>query len=369
MDRLLFVDDEPFVLRALRRTFEVEGFEVATATRPAEALELLRSGQEFQVIGSDYRMPDMNGAEFLQQARALSPQSYRLLISAVEEFGAAVDAINRGEIHRLIPKPWDRDEVVAIVRGACEDYHLRRRYQEMTALLHSKNAALEAVNRELEERIQAHTAGMLSAFAAVLDGRAAESAHSARTAAWCKRLAQQVGFPVAEIATLERAALVHDVGKLCLPEVLSTKSGPLSEAEWAEMKRHPELGYRLLAGIPFLREARKIVLQHQERFDGSGYPLGLRGQEIVPAARVFHVAEAYEAMLEPRSYRPARTAEEARAEIARCSGTQFDPAMVAAFQAIPAAEWDEAGRAAAPPPLPQDPTLDELRRRAQAGTL
>lgn len=369
MDRLLFVDDEPFVLRALRRTFEVEGFEVATASRPAEALEMLRSGQEFQVIGSDYRMPEMNGGEFLQQARALSPQSFRLLISAVEEFGAAVDAINRGEIHRLIPKPWDRDELVAIVRSAAEDYHLRRRYQEMTALLHNKNAALEAVNRELEQRIQSNTAALVGALAGVLDGRAAEHAHSTRTAAFCKRLAAQMGMPSGEIATLERAALVHDVGKLGLSPGLASKPGPLGEAEWAEMKRHPELGYRMLAGIPFLEDARKIVLQHQERFDGTGYPLGLKGPQILLAARIFHVAEAYEAMREARSYRAARTADEARAEIAGCSGTQFDPEVVAALQAIPSAEWEEVGAQAAQAAPPGDPPLDELRRRALAGAL
>ena len=153
MDRLLFVDDEPFVLRALKRTFELEGFEVVTAQKPADAVDLLRNGGEFVVIGSDYRMPDMNGAEFLQRARELSPKSYRLLISAVEEFHAAVDSINRGEIYRFVPKPWDRDDLLAIVRAAVEDYHLRRNYQEMTALLHNKNAELSALNKCLEDRV------------------------------------------------------------------------------------------------------------------------------------------------------------------------------------------------------------------------
>ena len=157
MDRLLFVDDEPFVLRALKRTFELEGFEVVTAQRPADALELLQKDKGFVVVGSDYRMPEMNGADFLHRARELSPQSYRLLISAVEEFHAAVDSINRGEIYRFVPKPWDRDDLLVIVRGAVDDYHLRRNYQEMTALLHSKNAELSALNRNLEERVVERT--------------------------------------------------------------------------------------------------------------------------------------------------------------------------------------------------------------------
>src|SRR5229473_2274721 len=189
MDRLLFVDDEPFVLRALKRTFELEGFEVVTAHRPADALDLLRKEPGFVVIGSDYRMPEMNGAEFLQRARDLAPQSYRLLISAVEEFHAAVDSINRGEIYRFVPKPWDRDDLLTIVRGAVDDYHLRRNYQEMTALLHSKNAELSALNENLERRVVERTHDLIEALVTALDRRGAEAVHSRKVAAFCVRLA------------------------------------------------------------------------------------------------------------------------------------------------------------------------------------
>ena len=367
MDRLLFVDDEPFVLRALKRTFEMEGFEVATATRPLDALALLRSGEEFQVIGSDYRMPEMNGAEFLQQAREVAPQSFRLLISAVEEFGAAVDAINRGEIHRLIPKPWDRDELVSIVRIAAEDYHLRRRYAEMTALLHSKNAALEAANRDLEQRVQDSTSGLVLSLVGALDQRGAETVHSRRAALWCLRLGAQLHLPPGELAALERAAMLHDIGKVGVPDAVLAKRGPLTPEEWAVMKRHPEIGYRLLAGVPFLRDARKIVLQHHERFDGTGYPLELRGTQILRAARVLHLVEAYDCIRHPRPYREMRTDAETREELLRCSGQQFDPEVVAAFGIIPRAEWDDtiAGVAGGP----ADPPLDELRRLALTGAL
>ncbi|GAC1347015.1 MAG: response regulator [Myxococcales bacterium] len=369
MDRLLFVDDEPFVLRALKRTFEMEGFEVVTASHPAEALATLKAGKEFQVIGSDYRMPEMNGAEFLQQAREIAPQSYRLLISAVEEFGAAVDAINRGEIHRLVPKPWDRDELVSIIRGAVEDYHLRRRYSEMTALLHNKNATLEAMNRDLEQRVQDGTSSLVAALVAALDQRGAESVHSRRAALWCKRLGEQMGVPPSELNTLERAAMLHDVGKVGVPDAVLSKTSALDEAEWVQMRRHPEIGYRLLGSVPFLADARKIVLQHHERFDGAGYPLQLAGTQILRTARVFHLVEAYDSIREPRPYRVAKSDAEARAEIARCSGTQFDPEVVAAFQAIPRAEWEQIPTRLGGPAAIEDPPLEELRKRALAGAL
>src|SRR5206468_4308168 len=171
------------------------GFEVVTAERPADALELLQKGPGFVVIGSDYRMPEMNGAEFLQRARELAPKSYRLLISAVEEFHAAVDSINRGEIYRFVPKPWDRDDLLAIVRAAVEDYHLRRNYQEMTALLHTKNAEHSALNKCLEDRVGERTRDLLEALVTAVDQRCAEAVHSRKVAAYCMRLGREMQLP------------------------------------------------------------------------------------------------------------------------------------------------------------------------------
>jgi response regulator RpfG family c-di-GMP phosphodiesterase len=358
MDRLLFVDDEPFVLRALKRTFELEGFEVVTAHRPADALELLRNGPGFVVIGSDYRMPEMNGAEFLQRTRDLAPQSYRLLISAVEEFHAAVDSINRGEIYRFVPKPWDRDDLLAIVRGAVDDYHLRRNYQEMTALLHGKNAELSALNKNLEHRVVERTHDLIEALVTALDQRGAEAVHSRKVAAFCMRLGRELALPAADLAVLEQGALIHDVGKIGIPDSILLKNGTLTPEEWTEMKRHPELGYRMLANIPFLDHPRRLVLMHHERFDGKGYPLGLAGEQIPLPARVLHLSEAYESMAGGRSFRAARPAADVRQEISRCAGTQFDPAVVSAFLRIPAPEWEEIGRAAVPPNPPEQSLTD-----------
>jgi response regulator RpfG family c-di-GMP phosphodiesterase len=360
MDRLLFVDDEPFVLRALKRTFELEGFEVVTALKPAEALELLRTGGQFVVIGSDYRMPDMNGAEFLHRARELSPQSYRLLISAVEEFHAAVDSINRGEIYRFVPKPWDRDDLLAIVRAAVDDYHLRRNYQEMTALLHAKNTELSALNKNLEDRVSERTRDLLEVLVTALDQRCAESVHSRRVAAFALRLGRELQLPEAELTVLHQGALIHDIGKMAVPDSILVKGGGLLAEEWAQLKRHPELGYRMLANIPSLDQARRLVLTHHERFDGGGYPLGLAGEQLPLSARILHVCEAYESMTAGRSFRPARGDAEVRVEIERCAGSQFDPLVVAAFLRIPDLEWLAVGRNAVPATSPT-PTLEQLK--------
>jgi response regulator RpfG family c-di-GMP phosphodiesterase len=361
MDRLLFVDDEPFVLRALKRTFEMDGFEVITATRPADAVEMLKRGDEFVVIGSDYRMPEMDGAEFLQRARDLCPDTARLLISAVEEFHAAVDSINRAAIYRFVPKPWDRDELRGIVRAAVDEYHRRRLGEQMATVLEGKTKALESLTHTLEERVVERTYDLLEALVAALDQRGAEKVHSRKVTAWSLRLGHQLGLDRVELAVVEQGAIIHDIGKIGIPDSVLRKNGDLTAEEWAQLKRHPELGYRMLAAVPSLERARRIVLQHHERWDGSGYPLGLKGEEIDRGARLLHLAEAYDSITEDRSWRKGRSAHDAREEIVRCSGTQFDPAVVQAFCRVALAEWEAIGRAAARIADQPQPTLEELR--------
>jgi response regulator RpfG family c-di-GMP phosphodiesterase len=350
--RLLFVDDDPQVLGALRRIFEAEGYEVVTAPDAVRGLEALRTG-EFQVIGSDYKMPQMNGAEFLHEARALSPQSVRVLISAVHEFAAAMEAVNRGAIQRLVAKPWDADELIHVVAEATQTYHLTRRYQEMTALLHARNAELEALNRRLEQRVVEQTTGVLEVLVTALDQHCDEAAHSRQTATLALLLGRRLGLTQGELTVLEQGSLLHDVGKLGLPPLLLTRQ-ELDPDEWRELRRHPEIGYQLLAPIPSLAAARSLVLQHHERWDGKGYPFGLAGEHIDRKARIFHVAEAWNAMISPRSYRPALSQAEARAEIERCSGTQFDSQIVAGFLSLTAAELEATAalhvQVDAPPP-------------------
>jgi HD-GYP domain-containing protein (c-di-GMP phosphodiesterase class II) len=181
----------------------------------------------------------------------------------------------------------------------------------------------------------------LKALTAALEARDQEThGHSERVVNYSLRLGRELGLDEGQTRSLEFGALLHDIGKIGVPDSILHKPGPLTEEEWREMRLHPLHGQRILQGIEFLEGAARVVAQHHEHWDGTGYPLGLRGEEIDLNARVFAVADAFDAITSDRVYREARPYESAAAELEEWAGRQFDPAVVAAFQRVPAVEWD-----------------------------
>jgi response regulator RpfG family c-di-GMP phosphodiesterase len=340
LERLLVVDDEAPILHALQRTFEAAGYEVTACADPAEALDRLRE-RPFQVLSADYMMPGMTGAEFLARAKALQPETIRILLTAAHDFSAAVDAINNGEIFRILAKPWNRVELLGTVRQAFDTYALRERNRQLTAIVQSQNAELAALNKGLERLVDERTTNLLDGMVAVLDYRDTETQwHSRRVSRFTKRIAEVLGVKDPyHLRTIEMGALLHDIGKIGVRDAVLLKPGPLDPEEWVEMREHPHLGWALLQRIEFLRDASVIVLQHQERFDGRGYPAGLKGEQIVLGARLFAVADTYDAITSDRPYRKAQNHAAALIEMQRVAGTQLDPAGVEAFCSLPEAEW------------------------------
>lgn len=202
------------------------------------------------------------------------------------------------------------------------------------ALTHHRQWALAARARlagELEETYEA----TLRALAAALDARDHETrGHSERVTALTLAIARELGLQPKQLRPLRWGALLHGVGKIGVPDHILREPGPLTNAEWAQMRQHPQIGHDILSSIPFLRPALEIVLYHHERYDGGGYPCGLQGDAIPLPARIFAVADTFDAIISDRPYRKKRSPDEALAEIRRLAGQQFDPRVVQAFERI-----------------------------------
>jgi putative nucleotidyltransferase with HDIG domain len=336
--RILVVDDDALILTALSRILQSEGYDVVTHNDPLAAAE----EEGVHVVLTDFMMPGMNGIELLAALRAKNPRAVRLMLTAAADFRIASDAVNRGEVFRLLGKPWTLAELTSCVRQAVEHYWLVEQNERLTREVAEKNDALLAINSHLEQLVVERTNGLLDGMISALDYRDTETQwHSRRVSLFSRRLAQEVGLGGRDLDVVEQGALLHDIGKIGVSDSILLKPGPLTPEEWVEMKKHPEFGYRMLAKMPYLHEASLIVLQHQERWDGKGYPQGLKGHDIVIGARIFCLVDTVDAITSDRPYRKGRPMSVARAEIQRCAGTQFDPVLSEAFLAVPDSEWEK----------------------------
>jgi response regulator RpfG family c-di-GMP phosphodiesterase len=335
------VDDDPVVLKLFDRTLRGAGYQTSCYLEPEGALSVIDSLGP-SVIISDYMMPGkMDGIAFLQRARTCAPRAMRILCTAAADFHVAQQAVNSGEVYRILSKPWHVPDLLATVHQAAEAWRLRYENEYLTAEVQRQNDQLRENTSRLEEMVRERTDGLFDGLIAALDFRDTETQwHSRRVSLYARRLGQQVGLSEHDLTIVERGALLHDIGKIGVPDGILRKPGPLSPEEWVEMRRHPELGWALLNHVEYLRSASLVVLQHHEKWDGTGYPSGLGGNDIVIGARIFHVVDTLDAITTDRPYRRARGFDVASAEIARCSGTQFDPRVVEAFQGVLSQDWE-----------------------------
>jgi response regulator RpfG family c-di-GMP phosphodiesterase len=337
--RVLVVDDEPEIREILCDLLGFD-YECAAVASAEEALAHLRAERRDLVI-SDITMGGMSGLEMIPHVLALSPETVVVMISGMQTIESAIEALRLGAFDYIM-KPFDLRQVEAAVRRALEHHGLReakRRYENhLEELVEQRTAELDRALSSLEDAYRS----TLKALTAALETRDAEThGHSERVVTFSLRLGRELGLNKTEMTALEFGSLLHDIGKIGVPDAILRKPAKLDEAEWEKMREHPSHGQSILRGIEFLEGAARVVAQHHEKWDGSGYPLGLKAHEIDLNARIFAVADAFDAMTSDRVYRRARTYEAAAAELDEWAGRQFDPSVVEAFHRVPPEDWEE----------------------------
>jgi len=338
--RILVVDDEAHVRSMMGSTLERHGYDVQLASSGHEALEILEQNA-FDLVLTDILMQDVNGIAVLDHLHAQQPQLLVVMVSAVHDIGVAIDAMRRGAYDYLL-KPFAPEHLVNMVQRAL-DYRraLQDTHNYQQNLEHVVSARTEMLRQAMENLEHSYDV-TLEALGDALDLKDSETeGHSKRVTAYTIALARAMGIAPAEIKVIARGAFLHDIGKMAIPDEILRKPGKLTPEEQEIMREHCTRGYHILRKIPFLAGAAEIVFSHQEHYDGSGYPNGLRGSEIPIGARIFAVADTLDAITSERPYRKARSFDAAREEILRCSGTQFDPGIVEAVLKISNELWHE----------------------------
>ena len=337
--KLLIVDDEPEV-RAVLRDLLSDTYECSEALSAEEALQRLRE-DNYQLVISDITMGGISGLDMIPHARRISPDTVIVMVSGMQTIESAIEALRLGAFDYLM-KPFDLRQAEAAVTRALEHYELvtaKQRYENhLEELVEQRTIELDKALGSLEGAYRS----TLRALTAALETRDAEThGHSERVVTFSLRLGREYGLNGPQMNALEFGSLLHDIGKIGVPDAILRKPSQLTEDEWTRMREHPLHGQQILRGIEFLEGAARVVAQHHEKWDGSGYPLGLKAEEIDVCARIFSVADAFDAITSDRVYREGRSYEAAVAELDKWAGKQFDPRVVEAFHRVPKEDWDE----------------------------
>ncbi len=339
-DRILVVDDEEPIREIVASMLGTAGYACKQAASGMEALSVLTSGEEFELMLSDLMMADLDGIGLLERTKEKYPDMPVVMVTAVHDISVALAAIRNGAYDYLL-KPFEREQLLNTVSRALENRRLKvenRTYQtNLESLVKARTDQLQAAMASLERSYDI----TLEALGDALDLKDAETeGHSKRVTAFTIAIAKNMGLPREQIAVIARGAFLHDFGKMAIPDAILRKPGKLTKEEMEVMQEHAYLGYQMLKKIPFLAEASEIVYSHQEKFDGTGYPRGLRGEQIPLGARIFSVADTLDAITSDRPYRPRQSLQAAREEIEKWSGRQFDPEVVRVFLEMPDTIWE-----------------------------
>ncbi len=341
--RVLAVDDEQASCKLLAIMLGPPAFYCAMAGNGEEALVTLQR-EQFDAVISDLHMPGISGMELLTQVRRCYPHVAFLVTTGVDDVDVGVQAMRCGADDYLV-KPLLESAVLASLERALHKRELEQQIENYRQHLEEIVAERTGQLREALQQIEHSYENTLQALGAAIDLRDNGTAgHSQRVCRYSLEIARAMDWSDKQLGSLARGAYLHDIGKLGVPDGILLKPGPLTADERKLMQRHAQIGFDLVKDIAFLADAAEIVLTHHERYDGGGYPRGLKGDEILLSARIFAVADTLDAITSDRPYRRASSFESGRETIRHLSGSQFDPRVVSVFLCIPEATWPTIAR-------------------------
>lgn len=303
---VLFVDDEENILNSLRRLFQKSDLRILTAQSAEDALEVLRR-EEVAVLVSDQLMPGMKGDELLSRSRTVSPDTIRIMMTGHGDLPTALQAINSGEVFRFLLKPWENQ----VLRGIIDEALARHN------LLHGLRNAEESTLLGLAQTIELkdpYTRG-----------------HCERVAGFAQVLGRHLELPEKLLRHIKFGSWLHDCGKIGVPESILNFRGPLTPTELATMRNHPRWGAEVAVQAQLPAEVVNVILYHHERYDGTGYPHGLAGEDIPLEARIVSIADVFDAICTDRPYAEGKSSDEALAILENLAGHGLDPGLTRDF--------------------------------------
>lgn len=314
---ILAIDDEQNNLSLLYRTLRTN-YNVLLASSGEQAMGFLEEyGTEISLILSDQKMPFMEGTEFFKIISSKYPDIIKILLTGHSNIDILVDAINECHLFQYIAKPFEPEQLTMVVENGIKTFELSSsKAQMLMDLSELFYKTIKSIAHALDAKDE-YTHG-----------------HSMRVTLYSLALAKALNLPDNLLEEIETTGLLHDIGKIAIPEKILLKPGKLTDEEYEVIKKHPELGENLVSGIGKLKLISNWLRYHHERYDGRGYPEGLLGEQIPISSRIIAIADTYDAMTSSRSYRPALSHEEAINEVKRCAGSQFDPKLAELFISI-----------------------------------
>jgi putative nucleotidyltransferase with HDIG domain len=337
--RVLVVDDQKHCRVEIDGMLERPEYSTVLSSGRDEAIAHIERDAPYDLVLSDLTTAGSDGHGLMGRMRRIQPDTPLVLLT--HDLKAALAAVRQGAYDYLL-KPIEKDQLLATVRRAIDYRRLVQQNamyrQDLEQMVSARTGMLNQAITDLERSYDI----TLEALGDALDLKDAETeGHSKRVTAFTIALARGAGVPPQPIRIMARGAFLHDIGKMAIPDAILLKPSKLQLDEQKVMREHCARGYQMLRKIPFLQDAAEIVYSHQEHYDGSGYPRGLKGEQIPLGARIFAVADTLDAITSDRPYRKATSFGAARLEIKRCAGTQFDPKVVEVYLSLPDQLWED----------------------------